>query len=485
MSGPPSADLPGPSPVPRAPAARLSGWVTGGCSLVVALVIGLSLIARGAGPIEGLDRPEASLAQLVSRQLDLRAALGQSPAWERALARLTGDLDDTLDDPLRWYAELTRAGSAVVAVTTETRLYHAILLAEAGRGADVEARVLAGEPVGEDRARLRRWLRAAYGGGPETPVGEPRALAEIQRDLAENWFRDVLAARIAARAGDATARAAAEAAMAARGAALLRRWRLLMGVELLVLLAGAAALWRQAIAGRPAALARAPVPPPWPARDGFALFVRGAFGFLALGWVPALLWPGHALAASTAGLLAGAPALVWTARYLRARGESMTATFGLGVSRADLPALARVTLALVALGLAGEALIGAAADAVGLRAHWADGLPEELIWDPWWKVTVDGADAVLWTPFVEELVFRGIVYATLRSRLSAGPAALASGIVFAAAHGYGVAGFAAVLWSSLLWAATYERTRSLLPTVLAHAANNLLVHATFVLMVRP
>jgi hypothetical protein len=36
-------------------------------------------------------------------------------------------------------------------------------------------------------------------------------------------------------------------------------------------------------------------------------------------------------------------------------------------------------------------------------------------------------------------------------------------------------GFISVLWSGVLWAWLYEKTGSLLPGILAHAINNLLV----------
>ena len=39
---------------------------------------------------------------------------------------------------------------------------------------------------------------------------------------------------------------------------------------------------------------------------------------------------------------------------------------------------------------------------------------------------------------------------------------------------YAIAGSASVLVSGLLWAVAYERTRSLLPGLFAHAVNNLL-----------
>ena len=45
-------------------------------------------------------------------------------------------------------------------------------------------------------------------------------------------------------------------------------------------------------------------------------------------------------------------------------------------------------------------------------------------------------------------------------------------------------GFAAVTWSGMVWALGYERTRSLLPGMLAHAGSNLLATSSFLLLLR-
>ena len=50
---------------------------------------------------------------------------------------------------------------------------------------------------------------------------------------------------------------------------------------------------------------------------------------------------------------------------------------------------------------------------------------------------------------------------------------MASAGLFALAHGYGVVGFVSVFLSGVLWAVAYERTKSLLPGMLAHSASNI------------
>jgi hypothetical protein len=122
-------------------------------------------------------------------------------------------------------------------------------------------------------------------------------------------------------------------------------------------------------------------------------------------------------------------------------------------------------LADVAIELGGARL--------GLAPHWTDGFQERLVWGTRGEVLVDVLDSVVLAPVVEELLFRGLLYGTLRLRLGPAPATILSAALFALAHGYGVVGFVSVFMSGVLWAVAYERTRSLWPGMLAHAANNL------------
>jgi membrane protease YdiL (CAAX protease family) len=64
------------------------------------------------------------------------------------------------------------------------------------------------------------------------------------------------------------------------------------------------------------------------------------------------------------------------------------------------------------------------------------------------------------------------------------PAAFISAGIFALAHGYGLIGFLSVFWSGLIWAWIYERTGSLLPGMIAHAVNNLLVCLSVIALLR-
>lgn len=460
----PADDARSPGPPPR----YFSGWITLLCSLLVAVLIGIYAWPGPASPLLQLDRPEESLERLVSSELDLRAALARAPAWGRALYALAAGPGDPMEESIEWYEELTDTLDA-----PRAEIYRHVLLAEAGR-----------LPPEDPTLASAAWMAAAHGREPpEADVGRA-VIAEIRERLPESWFADTLVARVASRIGDGAGQAQAESAIAERGAALLRRFLLLAVGQALLLAVGLAALARLSTRHPAGPIGEAPLPPEWPVRDGYALFVRGALGLLGVGVAAGVLLPDGSPTLRLAGFAAGIPMLWWAARYLEATGGGATTAFGLRMAPGGGGCLVTVTCALIGLGIAGDLAIAGAAGALGLHTHWADGFPEEILWDPPWLVAAGALDGGLWTPIVEEIAFRGVLYATLRRATGVTPAVLASAAIFAAAHGYGLAGFASALWSGILWAGAYERTRSLLPGILAHAANNLMVTVTYLWLYR-
>jgi membrane protease YdiL (CAAX protease family) len=176
--------------------------------------------------------------------------------------------------------------------------------------------------------------------------------------------------------------------------------------------------------------------------------------------------------------------LAWAGWYLAARRISSAEAFGLQWPLGGVARLVGVTLLVVGLGLGGEVILSFVGGLLHVKGHWADDLLEDMLWGPTWVAAGVALDSIVWAPFVEEIAFRGILYATLRRKMAVGPAVLVSAVLFAVVHGYSSMGFASVCWSGILWALTYERTRSLLPGMLAHAVNNFLVMGEFVWLVR-
>jgi membrane protease YdiL (CAAX protease family) len=141
-------------------------------------------------------------------------------------------------------------------------------------------------------------------------------------------------------------------------------------------------------------------------------------------------------------------------------------------------------VALVGVGLLGDWVGSAVAARFGLTSHWTEWFDEDMVWGEGGDAALGILSAVVAAPFFEEVIFRGLLFATFRRRYGVVVSALASALIFAVAHGYGVVGLASVLWSGVLWAWSYERTRSLLPAILAHAAVNLLASVTLMVLLR-
>jgi membrane protease YdiL (CAAX protease family) len=470
-------DLDAPPSPPTAPRPHFSLAVTVVLAVLTAVVVWTFYYRDSDDPLRGLSRPLASLDRLMGREMELAEALEAAPAWERRVYAAVGLEPHPLEEAAAWYEELGEDGEA------RAHVRRVILLGEAGR---LDEALAAFEPLEQAGERLGAWLRLAYGERSDSAEAAEALAALLGEPAAElpGWFADTLARRLAARAGDDAARSAADQAIAERGRALLLRVRVLTATELGLLVVTAAVLWRWGRGRFQARIAEAPLPPPWMARDGLGLFVRAAAGYAAIPVAAGFLVPAPLLPGGVIALAGGLPMLWFTWRYLRRSGASLLATFGLRPAPGSAGRLCLAAVVLLTLSVVGEGLILLALDRAGMRSHWADGFLEQLIWGSAAAVAADTVDSALWAPLVEEMAFRGLLYPTLRLWLPMLPAALASGGLFAAVHGYGLAGLLAIAWTGVVWAVGYERTGSLLPGMLAHAAGNLGITLLYVVLLR-
>jgi membrane protease YdiL (CAAX protease family) len=468
---------------------RASSLVTAGSAAVLAVLVGLAAwLSLESAPLGRVGDPEAALALLVGRGLDLDDALRRAPAWERALHEASAlEAGSALEQAVAWYEEL-----AAVSPGPAVALRLAVLRAEGGdlagaREAAAGLRGRAGPGVLETAL-----LDAAYLGEAPGPAAA-RRLAEAARvALGDDWIAGRLAVVMARRAGDAGLAADGEARALRRQGRLLALARVALAADVGLLLGGALALagLRRAARRAPGGLriGAAPVPPAWPPAAAARVLLRGGAAgglvLLAVGLLPAPTRLLH-LALSLAANLAALPLVLLVRRHLlRPAATGALGGFGLYLPRARWGPAARVALALVGLGFAGDWAAGALAERLGAPGHWSEWFDEALAWGGLDEVLLGLLDLVVLAPVLEEVAFRGVLFGSLRLRLGLVPSALASAAVFALAHGYGVGGFLAVLWSGLLWAWAYERTGSLLPGMAAHALNNLSAGLSALLLLR-
>jgi len=471
-------------------------------------------------PLANLEKPEESLERLVSREMDLHDVMDELSRWELKLYELTGTEPETFEDAIARFDELDEEQRSA-----RTDLDLVVLLAENGQLERAASIIEALEGTDSAAAQYGRWLEAAYLEAP-SPQDATQMADEIRRELPHDWFTDTLVRRLATRVDDPALQADAEANIEARGHALLRRvraltltgvvlfllalvllWRLLRSARgprvaearghallrrvraltltgVVLFLLALVLLWRLLRSARGPRVAEAPLPPLWRGLDGLGLFFRAAFAYLLMPATLVLLLPRTPGSTVAMGLLGGVPMIWWIRRYLHARGETLRDTFGLRVPEGQALRVVGWGIVLLGLSMAGESLVSMGLTALGVTSHWADGFLEDFLWGSPTTVLAGTIDGVVWAPIFEELAFRGLLYPTLRLRLPPWLAALLSAALFGVAHGYGLQGFAAVTWSGMIWALGYERSRSLLPGMLAHAASNLMATGSFLLLLR-
>jgi uncharacterized protein len=437
--------------------------------VLVAFVILVARLHLTSARVESVGEPDRALALIVERTMDLDDALAAASPLERRLYALTlTDGGGSLAQAIEWYEELAESSPGDLFV--DVRL--AILRGEAGRLADVQETVGDWQARGETRAATV--IGAAYLAAPLGPRWPARQA--VDRLVDAGWFYDRLTVRLAPRIGDGVWLAETREAARGRTEPLLRLVRAFAASEVLLLALGVGAALSLLIARR-RAVAAAPLPPPWPGADGFVVMIRGgAGGVLVTVALLALAGWTHRGAALLEGLslpLVYVPVLLLAGRRLLApAGLGFAGGFGLRPRVGGWLPLVRMAAILAGVGIAIDITLGLISEAARVPSHWTEWFDEDLAWGSHGVLVASLLGTVVFAPVLEEIVFRGLLYGTLRRWVGWPAAAVLSAAVFAAAHGYGVAGFGSVFASGVLWAIAYEKTRSLLPGMAAHAANN-------------
>ena len=195
-----------------------------------------------------------------------------------------------------------------------------------------------------------------------------------------------------------------------------------------------------------------------------------------------------ALLATGLGRLAGGyddAVAAWTTSHLL--GLSILAVvwmlglrrYGVALSSLGLgqPRLPRITSVLLTVGVLVASLVAnflyfALVDQTGIDLPSPPDDPDIVFPGPAALVTYQAL--ALWTPFTEEIFFRGFIFAGLAPRLGVRLAMVASALIFSGFHIFpGV--MVPIFITGLLLPWLYHRTGSLWPSIVAHAGQNSLV----------
>ena len=465
---------------------RFSRAVTVLSTLVLVVCVGLvTWMAMSVPKLDRVTAPERALNLMVNRTMEIGEALKRAPSWERALYNLTmGSSVSEREHSIAWYKEL-----AEVSPDPVVQLNLVVLQGEARKLAALSDKAQEWSKKDAPFPLYVRLTEGAYGNGPLEKEVEQELQAELAEAVPAGWFYDRLAVNLAQRAGDVALQGTVEAGSVTRGARLLARSRWFAFVELAFMLMGTTVLVTLWFRRRPheeaLRVSSASMPPPWPGGIGSKVLLRGG----ALGAVLTLAFLFAAMDYASLRVLAiplsNLPLLFLAYQHLLKPSRlSLREGFGLNPTPSGAWRMAAAVPAIVAASLLGEWVMGKIAEPLNLSSHWTEWFDGDLVWAAPSVMAVSLMEYVFFAPVFEEVAFRGILFAILRRRYAWGPSALISAGIFAIAHGYGLLGFISVFWSGIIWAWAYEKTGSLLPGMIAHALNNLLVCLSVVALLR-
>ncbi len=475
-----------------APIGVYSGRFSSTVTLLSALFLMVALasvvwLSASASKLDRIESPERALSLMVSRTMDVREGLKRVPQWEQQVFEWTsGDSETERAHEIEWYQEL-----AEISEDPLVPLQLAILQAEAGHVS--QALLSAHEWAGAEDPlpQFADLMMAAYGEGPVHDADRYVLWqAEVAEVLPSGWFYDRLAERLARRANDTALVARIQEQAAVRVDRQFVWAHRLTLVQLGAMAAGTIVcvlLWfRRNESSSFVRLHEPGVPPPWPGSVGAAVLLRGgAIGAMLTAMFLIYAPPDNVSLRALAIPMTNVPLLFLAYHHLfRPAGMTFDEGFGLEIGWARVGRLMAAVLAVVAAGLWGEWVMDRLSEPFHLTSHWTEWFDADLVWASPSLTAMSLVEYVIFAPVFEELAFRGLLFAILRRKFHFLPAALISASIFAIAHGYGLVGFISVLWSGVLWAWMYEKTGSLLPGILAHAINNLLVCLSVMALLR-
>ena len=173
-------------------------------------------------------------------------------------------------------------------------------------------------------------------------------------------------------------------------------------------------------------------------------------------------------------------ALIWVHFFLMKHDVTWGEAFGFS-RRNYLQCLATAAAALP-IALAGMFLLGLVSDtalrAAYERVHWRWLEPEmqpavQLLQKQWpaHLIAIQALVAIVIAPVAEEILFRGILYTTIKQRGHQVAAIWVTSTLFALIHFYPV-GFLSLIFLAVMLVVLYERTKNLLASILLHALFN-------------
>lgn len=443
--------------------------MSGGVTVVLGLtLLGLLFAASLAMPAIGramaFERAPESVARVFERRLELAAAMMDLPAWESAALAPFVPVDvHTADEAILAFRAVIEQGHLHRDdATVEEKAARELELdgLRARRAALLAARGRLEEAQG-DLDELARNGHASFVAAARA-LSSGRAQASDLALAGDGWIGRV-----------ATATARREPAPEP-GTAVLRalQWaRALAGlvaVGVLILLGWLARNRPDVVAASVA------IPSPWTPQTGFGVLVRAAFlAVLVLAGFEGLSAATHTESPfALQALFASLPLLYLTHKHL-ARPHRLALLDLVGFPATGSTVLLS-TLALFALVQIGGSALATMSTGLGAAEPWTFQVDEFLLWSSDTAFLFGALDGFVFGAFAAELAFRGILFPSLRHVHGPIHAAVLTGMLYSAVHLASLPTMLALAWAGFVFAASVQRTRSLVPAILCAALAGLL-----------
>ena len=469
---------------------RFRLWVTISCAIILALFYGLFIVSYWIQPLPArVSSPERALAQVVSSAMTLETGAHQASGRQRTVSDFMdppADPEETLDEAIRWHEELLTISKDPVA-----QAHLAILQWEAGRQQKVRTELAQWESQPEPSLSLIFLVRDAYFKDPYTQQKDALLNGRFQVEraaaselLPADWFRDQLIIQLARRNHQPEQAAEKEREISLRAERLFR-WHFLFALlDLCLLVLGLAAGVMLVRRWKDLMLGPASIPPAWPVSSGIAVLLRGgALGMLLIALSLFVDLP-PLIQMVLLPILCLPTLLLARKHLLQPNNLPLPKALGFFVDKKRWRLLLLVVMAGMAIEIIGNVLLGIAGNLFHLPNHWTEWFDVDLAWGGPMSISLNFFQSVVIAPIFEEIIFRGLLFTTLRRRFNWTVSAVISAGIFGLVHGYGVLGFLTIFLSGMIWAGMMEKTRSLVPGMIAHALDNLIFTTGVLTMLR-
>jgi len=469
-------------------------WVTG---IYLVSVLGIYLLIffsqKHTSFLDGLERPYSAFSRVFEKNILMSDFRGLDRfSWYDALySHMEADLENNLNEATKFGEELLKwiEKNRLPASKTLLRLRSklAVFYAEAGRMTEFISQT---RELESGKPEVVEALMTAYFQVKEEAdfALSGKTWKWIGDKPSQVWSFGLLRTRYLKTAGNYEQAESQKQILASTGKMMRLRYCLIWICLMILLLSGLViavlCIWPRF---RPVQLQNASIPIPASANVLAGIIARSAFWGIAVMYgsqfIP-LKWM-QDISFMSLSFFSALPMIYYVRRYLiRPFDRGWAELFGLSLGENNFLKMVYTGVLLAFIDQAGSGLINALFQDAGRGLHWSEAIDEILIFGKPWEAGLDFFDSVVSASLFEEIACRGLLYGTLRKRFGAFNSVLISGVFFSAIHFYSLAGFFEVLWSGMVWAYAYERTRSLWPGIISHALNNFFICLSTVLLYR-